>query len=467
MTKHHDKDHKKLKNALRSAYTQINLLKDNIGDKNKDIEKLHERIKDLEHIEKKYYLNQTIDKDSLIKECTSNKKDLIKTIHDLRQEITKLRRINYEIRNEEHTLSQTNGISYLEYRVRKSLINKILHNTIYEGFSVNQESLRNLSTEELIELNSENPSIVADFLEDENFNRKMIHRLGIKRVLKDKKRKLEEKKILYKHRKFAVAHSYKLRLLTYTALKVFNMLSEDSQDDLLIMLVKNEKKVWNAAFIKGYYYLKSILGKDNCKFNDLKFNGNNEKSNIIFKETIYELFGSFVMINNNEAIVVPGLRSLANGLRSTKDANSTKGIIGEMLAAYYYKKVMKMEIISFEHRVNTNQGTMGEVDIIALDQNNTLWDIEVKNCLINSLSSCRHLSSKIIKQLTSIYREKALLDMKKTLEKTKKTKINIGKRAVLVADRPYTAYIEKLLNSHNIKSDMLDLIPSWMQLVND
>jgi Holliday junction resolvase-like predicted endonuclease len=239
------------------------------------------------------------------------------------------------------------------------------------------------------------------------------------------------------------------------------------QKELLQKFKKNKTRIWNGAFIKGYYFLSQVLEYSKHKkyiLKDITFKDKqNQKANVLFKETLYEIFGNFIYLDDGEMEIVPGLKTMASSLKHMGQKSDIKGIFGELIAAYYFKKAYNMTILRLEQRVDTIEGSEGEIDIIALDKQNIMWDIEVKNWKINTMASCRTLVYKVQKQLNNSARNELLEEFKIMHEEALGIKIpEIRKKGILVSDSIYNSYIIEVHDDQAIEFEIADLVPDWL-----
>ncbi|HAR64497.1 MAG: hypothetical protein DKM50_10180 [Candidatus Margulisiibacteriota bacterium] len=467
---HYLKTIQKRKTRNKIIFDESNALRNKLLELQNHADELYSRISSLEQIERKYYLlmRESEQQTPQVYENDINSGYSTK-IEVLQKKVARLRRENFVLRegDEKECSDELNSISYFEHRLRNAVISQLYTKIIRYGFDEHDNNcLRKFTTRELIELNNAEPKLVIELLLETKHDNHLLRRLGVERLLKNINRQFEIEHIILAHTIENQELIEKLKYFTNNALKFFNMLPLNLQKELLEKLNNcTQPRIWNGAFIKGYYFLYNILeystqGKH--ILHDLKFSVNNDVK-ILFKETLYEIFGNFVFIEKNHLYVISGIIGMANMLKEMKQQSVIKGIFGELVAAYYYKKAYEMEILEFQKRIETSTGTVGEIDIIALDKNNILWDIEVKNWSVTSIAATETLVRKVTDQLQNKARKKFLEQLKTEYENIRNIKIaTIKRRAILVKDTPYKSHIAKIKNDPSILIEVIDLVPEWL-----
>jgi len=106
------------------------------------------------------------------------------------------------------------------------------------------------------------------------------------------------------------------------------------------------------------------------------------------------------------------------------------------------------------------KSSQGEIDLICLDQEDCLWDVEIKNWAAGSIIRCEKFLKEISRQLNSNERNIFLKEFcNKYFAKTG-IKINgIKKMAVLDCDTPFSKYLEDVREFEGITVKLFDLTP--------
>jgi Holliday junction resolvase-like predicted endonuclease len=193
----------------------------------------------------------------------------------------------------------------------------------------------------------------------------------------------------------------------------------------------------------------------------------NIQTKIIYKETIFEIFGDFIKTQGKDYIFPTGLDQMALDFLKMEINDACKGFFGELAAAYYYQQALNMEIFAFRVPIlNKHNITKGEIDIIAVDPvNKTIWDIEVKNWSIKSKSTATKISEKIAHQLFLNERNSLLLSIKNDIEKQYKMSFKpFRSRAIIVKSSYFDQTIFDYFRQKypSITIDIIDLMPSWL-----
>lgn len=445
---------KKRQVRTRFIAKESDTLKSKILQQQEEIENLYSRIRELENEQ------QTFQKSASPRESGDAR------IDELQKKISLLREENYCLRESEDSdrALEHNSISFFEHRLKNAIISQIAHKI---GTDLHRHQLLKFTTKELFLLNHSEPHIISELLSQTEADLHLLRRDGVERLIKTIRRRQDELKIIHKFHIQDPALLAKLNNLTNNALKFLRMLPEEKQAELLDQLPRlPHDRIWNGAFIKGYYFLTQLLSQSPQEpffLKDVRLNSEGSASKILFKETVYEIFGNFIFIDKQQLYVTSGIGGMAKMLKDQKHESIIKGLLGELMAAYYFKKAYEMEILELQKKIDTVQGTVGEIDIIAIDKQHVLWDIEVKNWHITSLAASETLIAKVTEQLRGRERMRFMQTLKSEYERLRGIKINaIRQRAILVKDTPYKPHLQKLQTDSNILLDVVDLVPDWL-----
>lgn len=352
------------------------------------------------------------------------------------------------------------AVSYLEHRIRTALTERINHKT------PQPVDPHTLSTYTLPELTALARKTGADIPAALN-NRPALDTRFLNRCIENYSKQIQIDTIVRHHHLHDSQQIKHLQVLTYDAATLLINLPRQVQQDLIEKINNNQGHIWNSAFIRGYYYLHYHLHQSPRRdflLSDLTFPDSNQGNRMIFKETLYEALGQFIRIEHGQFITPMGLDNYAHILSRSNKVSEIKGIFGELITAYYYTKAYDMHILEFGRHIKEGTETIGEIDILALDPEHVLHDIEVKNWSLIGHKPARKVKQKILEQMLNPIR-RDYLAQQVIPEYEQKRGIRIQKiqmHASIVSETDQADYLKTRLYDHQIKADIVPLVPDWL-----
>ncbi|GEM_PF-7088670 len=384
----------------------------------------------------------------------------------------------------ENSFSGCSGISWLDSRMLDTLVS-MLADRFEPDDEVSEKDLEDLTLGELATLWESNRKDVREWLifrgasksAGENygypFNVKSFGDLTTKDQLELIKRKRLVKQIMdscdEKDRKI---FTQRLTWITNRALEVIAIMNSKARRLLFgfIDTLDNDRHI-GASIIKGFFFIFRSFKSENIDpkvlLTDIAFEGVEGSTNRLLKETICELFGQFIQLEDSGGFSLSptdGLRTyiskIATEIKANRfnlgSSNVLKGIVGELLVAYYFK-FFGSTIVGFDVKVDDRLVEGNEVDMYIIDKNNNLLSIEVKNWEVNSLEKAEQLVSKISRQLSNEARVK----------KDEQMRIRLGAKAVkrvgiLVRETDGQENLRQLAREQGFDLMIIPLCPRWV-----